>query len=276
MSGVRTFASITSKSESLGTPSAKRRTQGNCKPFLEDIGRVGRPGPRVLAADFGPVRLVGGKGNQLPIVEDRHDQRNVRKMSSAAGIRIVRNEDIAWFQVLRAEFVEHGMDREGQRSEETGHAVALRQQLAPFVGDAAAIVEHLVDDGALAGALERDEHLVADDVESVLDDLDRERVEGRWRSCLVSNGEDDIADRVDGAAHTGWHHGRGRRLLDDCRSVEACTRERDRTARRPRYRACPRCRNRPTGSLSALACPIPAPVRPATASRSEPRRRRGS
>src|SRR4051794_38810372 len=45
----------------------------------------------------------------------------------------------------------------------------------------------------------------------------------RWRSCLISQRHDDIADRVDGAGHPGWHDGRGRRFLDDGGAVELAT-----------------------------------------------------
>src|SRR5205823_715129 len=64
-----------------------------------------------------------------------------------------------------------------QRPDEHGDAVALGDQLTLGIGETRPEIEHLVDDRALRRPLERDEHLVADREQRVLDDLDGEDVD---------------------------------------------------------------------------------------------------
>ena len=82
------------------------------------------------------MRLRGGEGDQLAIVVDRDDERDVREVRAPAGVGIVRDHHVAGRQVLRPELLERRADREGQRSEETGDAVSLRDQVSACIDQA--------------------------------------------------------------------------------------------------------------------------------------------
>src|SRR6266851_3902874 len=95
-------------------------------------------------------------------------------MRSAAGVRVIGDDHITGFDVLSAR--DGFLDRVAERAEEAGDAVALGDELAVGVGDTDREVEDLVDDRALRGALERDEHLVADRREALAQHVHGERV----------------------------------------------------------------------------------------------------
>src|SRR5262249_48529287 len=69
-------------------------------------------------------------------------------------------DHVAWPQVRMPR--DRLFDRVTERAQEARYAVALGDELAIGIRNADAEVEHLVDDRALRGALQRDEHLVAD------------------------------------------------------------------------------------------------------------------
>src|SRR5258708_10592140 len=106
------------------------------------------------------MALPGRERDQVGAREDRAAQRDVGKVRSAAGVRVVGNDHITGFEVLAA--CDGFLDRVAERAEEAGDAVALGDELAVGVGDTAREGGDLVDDRALRGALQRDEHLVAD------------------------------------------------------------------------------------------------------------------
>ena len=179
---MRTFASIMSNTLWIGCPRAEELDAGELQPFLPDVDGVGRPRAGVLAADLGPVRLVRREGDELAVEEDRHDQRDVGEVRAAAAVRIVRHDDVALFEPARPEFRDRRLHGESHRPQEAADAVALRHQLPVLVGQPAAVVEHLVDDRTLARPLQGNEHLVPDRVQRLLDDLDRERIDGGLRT----------------------------------------------------------------------------------------------
>src|SRR6266704_2015995 len=79
-------------------------------------------------------------------------------------------------QALWTELLQYRTDGEGQGTQEAGDAIALGDELAVCVGQTRCKVQHFVDDGALGGALESNEHLVPDSHERVFHDLDGEEV----------------------------------------------------------------------------------------------------
>src|SRR5690348_11463681 len=101
-------------------------------------------------------------------------------MSSATGVRVVGDYHIAGEQILvaRDRFL-YGV---AERAEKARDAVALGDELPIHIGDADAEVEHLVNDRALRGALQRDEHLVADRREALAQYVHGEPVRSHWRA----------------------------------------------------------------------------------------------
>ena len=153
--------------------------------LLPDLGGVGRDG-RVLAAELAPVTLVGGERDQRAFEEDRHHQADVVQMGAAAVIRVVGHEDIARAdRVGRAVLGDHVADRGLQRRDEERQAVALDDHPPLRVREADAEVEHLVHHHAMRGAVQDDEHLVADRLEIVADDLEGERIRHRAGSVAM-------------------------------------------------------------------------------------------
>src|SRR5439155_13812148 len=94
-------------------------------------------------------------------------------------VGVVGDDHVSLREPARAELLQRRCNCEGERPEKAGDAVALRDQLAARIRQPGCEIEHLVDDRALRGALEGDEHLVADRDQRVLDDLDGERVDAR-------------------------------------------------------------------------------------------------
>src|SRR5258707_13317322 len=124
----------------------------------------------------------GRERDQFGAREDRADQRDVGKGRSAAGVRVVGNDHITGLEVLAA--CDGFLDRVAERAEEAGDAVALGDELAFGVGNTDREVEDLVDDRALRGALQRDEHFVADRRETLAQHVHGETVRGavHWRA----------------------------------------------------------------------------------------------
>ncbi|MCY1401711.1 hypothetical protein D9M71_168340 [compost metagenome] len=149
---------------------------GELQPFLVDLAGVGAEAARVLATDLGPVRLVRRPGNQPALMEYRHDHRYVGKVGPASAIGIVGDEHVTRQDILGREFLQHAAHRPIEGADEAGNAVALGDQLAAAVGQADAVVQRLIDDRAHAGALEGDEHFLADGHQGVLDDFVSERI----------------------------------------------------------------------------------------------------
>ena len=82
-----------------GRSAVKQLDAWELQSFLIDFRRVRGPGPGILPTHLGPVRLVGGKRHNLPVVKNGHDQRDVRQVRAPAGVGVIRHDDVAGAQV---------------------------------------------------------------------------------------------------------------------------------------------------------------------------------
>ena len=104
--------------------------------LLEDLGRVHRRAG-VLRADVEPVRARGGEADELAVVEDRPEDRDVVQVG-AGEVRVVHDPDVAGLPGLaavhllghaRADLEVAEEDRQPGRLAE--HAVARRRAARP-------------------------------------------------------------------------------------------------------------------------------------------------
>ena len=70
-------------------------------------------------------------------------------MGAAAHVGVVDEVDVARLHLVLAEFLDDLLDHRGDQPDEGAGAVALGEQAAVRVGDAARVVERLVDDGLI-------------------------------------------------------------------------------------------------------------------------------
>ena len=158
---------------------------GQLQAFLVDFGGVGRPAAWRHAADLGPVRLVGGEGDQLASVEQRHHQHDVAEVRAAAAPGVVGGVDVARLQRFTRELVQHFAHGKAQAADEARHALGFRDQLALRRNQAAAHIQHFIDDGALRAAAVGEEHLGGAGAQHVADDFQRERIRAHC-GCATS------------------------------------------------------------------------------------------
>ena len=124
---------------------------------------------------------IDGKRDASAVVKDRTDDRHVAGMRATL-IGVIGDEDIALRHILaEASYDEADLIRKctGEESD----AIRLRHEITIGAADAAGIVEHLVDDGAHAGARCDDRHLVDGGDHLAVDDLER-----RWVEVVVGDG----------------------------------------------------------------------------------------
>jgi hypothetical protein len=126
------------------------------------------------------VTFVGREGDKSSIEKDRRNDRHVRQVGTASAVGIIGDVDVSLLEVFGAELVQHTARPEVERAQEEGDSVALGNEVSLRIGEAHRIVEDLVDDGAHAGSLHRDEHLIADGHKAFLDDLQGEGID-----CLL-------------------------------------------------------------------------------------------
>ena len=103
-------------------------------------------------------------------------------MGAAADKRIVDDVDVAGVQIFPADLVHHGADHGGDHADEAGDAVALGQQPSVGIGNAACIVQSLIDDGTHGSLGKRVEDLVADRNQRILDNIQRYRIDRNFFS----------------------------------------------------------------------------------------------
>ncbi len=120
--------------------------------------------------------LFTAKATKLILEENGRDQGHVGQMIAAAAIGIVVHEDIARDDSVGREFLQNGFDGKGQRAQKAGHAVGLGDDVAGVIGDGTGVVQHLVDDGALAAAAQGDKTLLSRGDQLLPDDFDGEGI----------------------------------------------------------------------------------------------------
>ena len=131
------------------------------KTLLEDLGRVGRPGPGPCPPTSVQCALEAAKATSSPPSKIGTTRVTSERCVPAAGVGIVGDDQVAGSRV-QPELLERRADGGAERAEEARDPVPLGDEVAVARRSGRGEVEHLVDDRALRGALERDEHLVAD------------------------------------------------------------------------------------------------------------------
>ena len=134
---------------------------------------------------------------------------------AAADEGVVYDVHVAGVQVFLAELIHNGADHGGDHADEAGDAVALGEQAALRVGDAAGVVERLVDYGAHRGLGKGVEDLIADRYERVLDDIEGDGADIELAGHLLHlHFDDKIAELVHTEALAGADDRSRRRLFD--------------------------------------------------------------
>ncbi len=134
-----------------------------------------RVDPGIRAADVEHVRGDCCEADVLAVVEDRHRDRDVRRVRGAQ-VRVVVDDHIALVDLV-GERVHEAADVPGQRADVHRRRVRLAE-LAPFdVEDARAEVFRLADDRRVAHAEEDAGHLFRDRVKPSAEDPQRDRVD---------------------------------------------------------------------------------------------------
>ena len=193
------------------------------RAFLVDHLRVGRQRARHLAADVGHMAEHRRPGDQPAVEEDRHHQQPVVEMAdrAGAGIGIVGEEDVA---VLDRPVIA-GDEAVQERAELADHHLAF------LIGDQRKGVVLLADAGAHGGAEQHRVHFDARVAQRVLDDVERDRIDGHA-----------LERRRLGLDRSCWHglplrgsrrrHSSGRPSDLPCRSARSgCCRTRRRSRR---------------------------------------------
>ena len=143
---------------------------GQLQAFLVNLGGVCRPAAGRHAADFGPVALVGREGHQLASMDDRADQADVAEVGAAAGIGVIGGEDVSSAHVGGAKLVQNRAHGKRQDAGEARHALGLGDQLGLRRQQGAGVIQHLINDGAFAGAAKTQEALVRRSLQLFLND----------------------------------------------------------------------------------------------------------
>ena len=95
-------------------------------------------------------------------MEHRHHQGDVGQMSTAACIRVVRNEDVALRDASLAELFQYRACCITQSREKKSDSIPLRDQSTFRVGQANCEIKNLIHDSALTRSLCCYEHLISD------------------------------------------------------------------------------------------------------------------
>ena len=203
------------------------------------------PGER--AADVEHVRRHGGEAEQLAVVEDRHRDRDVRRVRRAE-VRVVVDDHVALLD--RAfEPLEEAADVPRQRADVHRRRVRLAELAALCVEDAGAEVLGLADDRRVAHPEEHARHFLRNRVEGAAEHAQRDRIDldalavaaaracarpRTWRCSraatssaapaisapVVGNGNDDVAKAIDAGREPRRDHRRRVVLVDDRRALE--------------------------------------------------------
>ena len=160
-----------------------------------DVERV-RVDPGEGTADVEHVRSHGRVAEQLALVEDRHRDRDVRRVRGAE-VRVVVDDHVAVLD-LAVEPVQEAADVPGQRADVHRRRVRLAQLASLGVEDPGAEVLGLADDRRVAHPEEHARHLLGDRVERAAEDAQRDRVD---LDALPGGRPGPAADLVLGDAH---------------------------------------------------------------------------
>ena len=170
--GVRTFSRMCFQSPSCQTPfswSLSGAVDVALRPVVDEVdGEAG-----IGAADVEHVRRGAGEADELALVEDRDDDRDVGRVRRA-DVRIVVQDHVALVDVV-AEDADHVLDDLRHRAHEHRRRVGLGEVVALAVEDAGAEVLGLADDRGVGHAVEHARHLLRDRGERAADDAHQDR-----------------------------------------------------------------------------------------------------
>ena len=139
------------------------------RPVVDEVDREARVG----AADVEHVRRGAREADELALVEDRDDDRDVRRVRGA-GVRVVVQDHVALVDVV-AEDPDHVLHDLRHRAHEHRRRVRLGEVVALAVEDARAEVLGLADDRGVRHAVEHARHLLRDRGERAADDAHQDR-----------------------------------------------------------------------------------------------------
>ena len=145
------------------------------QPFLEHLGGVAGVGARHLAADVRLVRGVADKGDDLPLMENRRDERDVAGVVLAVVVGMVQDEGVAVADGA-GEVLKDPLELGAHHPQPHRVGRILSDVASPAVADAQGQVLALLHDGGIAVAHELLRQLVRDLVGGVVDDLELDGV----------------------------------------------------------------------------------------------------
>jgi hypothetical protein len=156
--------------------------QRNAQAFLVDLGHAAGHAAGAHAAEVGMVGDVADEGDRGAGVEDRHRHVQVRQVGAAGDEGVVGNKDVAFLQGgdvhLRQQRLHHAHDR---AQVDRQRFLGLHDQPALHVHQRGGVVAALLDVLRIGALHQCDEGLVHDGGEGVLDDLQRDQVDGGGR-----------------------------------------------------------------------------------------------
>ena len=166
--------------------------------LLEDLPE-GTDRRRGAAADIDVVREVRDVPEQLALHDHRRDQADVVQVD-AARIRVVRDDHVAWRQILRAIGADRVRNLLDHRAEVDGLGEALGDGAELRVEEGAREVRPRLDVRRVGAAPQGEHHLVRRRDERVADHLERDWIErDRLQPALLSG-------HVERHARFPWPH----------------------------------------------------------------------
>ena len=195
------------------------------RPVIDEVdGKAGEG-----AADVEQMRRGTGEADQLAVVEDGHDDRDVGRVGRTE-VRIVVQDDVARVDVV-AQQRDHALDDLRHGAHEHRRGVRLGDVVALRVKQARAEVLGLADDRRVRHAVEHTRHLLGDGVERAADHAHQDRLREAGVAALRAPRLDasrdvdhEVAVRVDIDDEARGHDRRRVVLLDDRRAFDAVTR----------------------------------------------------
>src|SRR5262245_9646819 len=193
---------------------------------MKNLGRGGIVGAGDAAADVGLMRTVAHKGKDLAVDEDWAAHHPIGKMIAAGDVRVARDEDVTWRNVVEA--AQDSLDNHTAAARVDGNAVRLADEAAAAVGQKAGEVMALVENWAAGGPQHDLAHALGDMIDTLLHERQRDGVEPRrgdhghgLRARANAFAANDVVGQSIDAADIAWRqHHAGGRLLDNGGSAD--------------------------------------------------------
>ncbi len=108
------------------------------------------------------MRQRRGEGDQLPLGEHRHQHHRVVGVSHIAGVRVVKNDDVAVGEVIHLVIFAEMIGHRGKRAEMERQLFRYRYRAQPGVQQTGAAVFGFSQDGRVTAVKQHDAHLFDD------------------------------------------------------------------------------------------------------------------